>query len=101
MNIPTFVAVKFVDDNGYLTSEMQLYNDELNRALIGGLSDNGWTLPAITVTTMAEIIALTGDRIPPDGSMWYVFDDAPVPTVFEFVVKINGAYRKVSTTAYP
>lgn len=99
MLIPTFVNVKFVEDNGYLTSQMQMYNDELNRILQNGLSDNGWTLPVVTQAELTAIEALTGFQSMPDGTMWYVHDDDTA--VYEMVVKINGALRKVTTTAYP
>lgn len=99
MLIPTFVNVKFVEDNGYLTSQMQMYNDELNRILQNGLSDNGWTLPVVTQAELTAIEALTGFQAMPDGTMWYVHDDDTA--VYEMVVKINGALRKVTTTAYP
>lgn len=99
MLIPTFVNVKFVEDNGYLTSQMQMYNDELNRILQNGLSDNGWTLPVVTQAELTAIEALTGFQAMPDGTMWYVHDGDTA--VYEMVVKINGALRKVTTTAYP
>jgi hypothetical protein len=99
MIIPTFFSVKFVDDEGYLTSAMQLYNDELNNVLRNGLSDNGWTLPQVTQAQLTEIDAFTGVDALPNGTIWYVHDDDTM--VYEVVVKINGALRKVTTTAYP
>lgn len=98
MNIPTFNDLKFVKENGYLTDEMRNYNDELNTNLRGALSDNGWTLPQ---QTQAQIEAsATAPSTPttqpaPDGAMWYDTDNDL------FVIKINGALRKVTTTAYP
>lgn len=99
MIIPTFQSVMFVDKDGYLTSQMQLYNDELNNVLRNGLSDNGWTLPTVTQAQLAAIMALPSDQAMPDGTMWYVHDTGTA--VYEFVIKINGALRKVTTTAYP
>jgi hypothetical protein len=99
MIIPTFQSVQFVDENGFLTSQMQMYNDELNNILRNGLSDNGWTLPEVTQAELASIIALPVDQALPNGTIWYVHDD--VTLVYEVVVLINGALRKVTTSAYP
>lgn len=99
MIIPTFVNVQYVDKEGFLTTAMQMYNDELNNTLRNGLSDNGWTLPQVTQAELAQINAFTGTEILPNGTIWYVHDD--VTSVYEVVVKINGALRKVTTTAYP
>lgn len=99
MIIPTFQTVQYVDEEGYLTTQMQMYNDELNNVLRNGLSDNGWTLPTVTQAELAAIIALPSDQQMPNGTIWYVHDDDTV--VYEVVVLINGALRKVTTTAYP
>ncbi len=99
MIIPTFQSVQFVDTDGYLTSQMQMYNDELNNVLRNGLSDNGWTLPPVTQAQLTQINAITGVDALPNGTIWYVHDDDTL--VYEVVVKINGALRKFTTTAYP
>ncbi len=99
MIIPTFQAVQFVEENGYLTTQMQMYNDELNNVLRNGLSDNGWTLPTVTQAQLTAIMALPSDQALPNGTIWYVHDDDTM--VFEVVVLINGALRKITTTAYP
>src|SRR5665213_2210263 len=99
MIIPTFQSVQFVEDNGFLTSQMQMYNDELNNVLRNGLSDNGWTLPTVTQAELTAIGLLPADQQMPNGATWYVHDTGT--SVYEVVVKINGALRKVTTTAYP
>lgn len=99
MIIPTFVSVQYVDKEGYLTSQMQMYNDELNNILRNGLSDNGWTLPTVTQAQLTAIRALPSDQALPNGTIWYVHDANTA--VYEVVVLINGALRKVTTTAYP
>ena len=99
MIIPTFQAVQYTDEEGYLTTQMQMYNDELNNVLRNGLSDNGWTLPTVTQAQLAAIDAFTGIDAMPNGTIWYVHDTDT--SVYEVVVKINGALRKVTTTAYP
>lgn len=101
MIIPTFQSVKFVDEEGNLTSQMQMYNDELNNVLRNGLSDNGWTLPTVTQAELVGIIALPADQQMPDGTIWYVSQGTPLTPYHEVVVKINGALRKITTTAYP
>jgi len=99
MIIPTFVNVQYVETNGYLTTQMQMYNDELNNILRNGLSDNGWTLPIVTQAQLTTINGFTGVDALPNGTIWYVHDDDTL--VYEVVVKINGALRKITTTAYP
>lgn len=99
MILPTFQNVQFVDEDGFLTTQMQMYNDELNNVLRNGLSDNGWTLPEVTQSELADIITLPSDQALPNGTVWYVHDDDT--SVYEVVFLINGALRKVTTTAYP
>jgi hypothetical protein len=107
MIIPTFQNEKYVDENGYLTSQMQLYNDELNNILRNGLSDNGWTLPVVTQAELAKIVAITGPDALPDGTIWAVQDDIDI-TYREIVVLLDdgsgmgtSALYKLTKTAYP
>ena len=69
MIIPTFINVQFVQGDGYLTSPMQLYNDELNQALQNGLSDNGWTVPRLTTVQIGLI-----EPEMPVGTIWFDTD---------------------------
>lgn len=101
MIIPTFQNAQYVERDGYLTSQMQLYNDELNNVLRNGLSDNGWTVPIITSANLTALESLPAFDKMPNGTLWMVIDEAPLPVINELVVKINGALRKVTTTAYP
>lgn len=90
MYIPVFSTVRFVKPDGFLTPDMQSYMDVMNQSLQNGLSDNGWTLPLVTAAQLAEAAPKMRD-----GTMWYQTD------AHEVVIKINGALRKVTTTAYP
>ena len=90
MNIPVFAEVKFVKEDGFLTPEMQIYNDQLNQSLQDGLSDNGWTVPPITAVDLLKIAPSM-----PDGTIWYESDAK------EWVGKQNGALVKFTTTPYP
>lgn len=108
MIIPTFQTVQYVDEEGYLTTQMQMYNDELNNVLRNGLSDNGWTLPRVTQAELASILALPEDQQLPDGTIWYVADPAINPTYNEIVVKLDdgtssgtSALYKLTKAAYP
>lgn len=76
--------------DGFLTSEMQIYEDQLNQALQNGLSDNGWTAPPITAANLAIVAPLM-----PNGTFWYESDN------HEVVFKINGVLRKLVTASYP
>lgn len=107
MIIPTFQSVQFVDDNGYLTSVMQMYNDELNNILRNGLSDNGWTIPEVTSAQLTSILALPADQQMPNGTIWYVSDKPPLTPYNELVVKMDDGTGTASTlykltkSAYP
>ena len=108
MIIPTFQYVKFIDENGYLTSQMQLYNDELNNILRNGLSDNGWTLPVVTQAQLTNIMALPESQKMPNGTIWVVSNPAINPTYNEVVVLLDdgsgtgtSALYKLTKTAYP
>lgn len=108
MIIPTFQSAQFVKEDGFLTSQMRSYNDELNNILRNSLSDNGWTLPTVTKAELAKIFAFTGENKMPNGTIWYVADPAINPTYNEIVVMLdNGAgtgtsaLYKLTKTAYP
>lgn len=79
MKIPPFISTKFVEEDGNLTSPMFLYNDQLNRVMQDGLSDNGWTVPQ---QTTANITTIAPDM--PNGTLWYDTDTN------ELKGKING-----------
>lgn len=66
MNIPTFINQKWIEENGYLTSPVEMYNDELNQTMQNGLSDNGWTLPQLTTVQITKISTSM-----PNGTLWY------------------------------
>jgi hypothetical protein len=116
MIIPTFSSVKFVEENGYLTSQMQLYNDELNTILRNGLSDNGWTIPEVTSAQLTSILALgttsvgtlsQPQQVMPNGTIWYVSDKPPLTPLNELVVKMDDGtgtgytLYKLTKTGYP
>jgi hypothetical protein len=107
MIIPTFQNVRYTDENGFLTSQMQLYNDELNSVLRNGLSNNGWTLPEVTKAQLAEILALPESQQLPNGTIWYVSDKPPLTPYNEIVVKMDdgtgtgSTLYKLTKTPYP
>lgn len=107
MIIPTFQNVQYVEKDGYLTAQMQLYNDELNTVLRNGLSDNGWTLPTVTRAELLNIMSLPADQQMPIGTMWYVCDKPPLTPYNEIVVKMDdgtgtgSVLYKLTKTAYP
>lgn len=92
MNIPTFVNVQYVMEDGFLTSQIQLFTDELNQAMQNGLSDDGWTVPQLTSAAITAASAFM-----PDGTLWYATDATP-PC---FVGLVNGGLVKFTTTAFP
>lgn len=110
MIIPSLQYVQFVNEEGYLTTAMQLYNDELNNVLRNGLSNNGWTLPVVTQAELAAIEALPLNERMPNGTIWVVQDtpSLPAPQYNEVVVKLDdgtgtgtSALYKLTKTAYP
>lgn len=59
MNIPQFT----------ISQNDMLYNDQLSQALVGGLSDSGWTSPQQTT----EQITTSASEMP-YGTFWYNSD---------------------------
>jgi len=68
LNTPAFYNFKFVDPQGNLTSEAQLFMASVNQAMVGALSDEGWTFPQHTT---AEITALAAGSTLPNGTTWF------------------------------
>jgi len=67
MDIPIFASgSQYVDNNGYLMPQYQLYNDQLNQALNQGLGING--IQATQATT-AQITAR--EPLAAVGSIWF------------------------------
>lgn len=64
-----------------------LYQDELNQALQGSLSNNGWTVPILTTS---EIAAVAGDM--PNGTIWTDSDTG------ELKVKLGDMVRVITVT---
>ncbi len=82
----------------------EIYQQEINQALIQNLSDNGFIIPSLTNAqlTTTPVVAPDGtvttlDVLMPDGTIWYVTDASP-PC---YVGKISGSLVKFTTTAYP
>jgi len=90
MLIPVFYNAQFTDKNGNLTPEMQMFMDQLNQTMQDNLSNNGLVIPSITSANLALI-----EPEMPDGTAWLE------TTNNVLVIKINGALRKVTTSAYP
>jgi len=109
MILPTFQSVQFVDKDGYLTSQMRLYMDEINNVLRNGLSDNGWTIPEVTQAELTKITNLPSDQQMPNGTIWYVSEKPPsgLAPYNELVVKMDdgtgtgSTYYKLTKAAYP
>lgn len=98
MNIPNFINTQYVKEDGFLTGSMNLYNDELNRSLKNGLSDDGWTIPQQTTANIERLSPLIPNvNSMPDGTIWYCTDH--VPPVF--VGKVNGVLVQFTTTPFP
>ena len=73
MNIPQYTSSQ--DD--------ELYNDQLSQALIGGLSDNGFTTPQQTTTGITDLSSSM-----PNGTMWYDTDTNQMKALINGSVKI-------------
>lgn len=69
------------------TQNNDLYFDNLSQTLIGGLSDNGWTLPQQTTAQITDSSANM-----PNGTMWYDSSSN------SFKVKINDVVKTVTTS---
>lgn len=71
-NIPTWYTMRYTMEDGTLTSDANLYNDELNQVLTQ-IVNNGIVMPAITTA----LITLCRDDITiPVGTVWFNTDRA-------------------------
>lgn len=66
----------------------QFYNELLSTTLQQGLSNNGWTQPALSTDDIMGVM----DQMP-DGTIWYN------TTVGSPVIKQGGSLMKISTEA--
>lgn len=87
MKIPTFNRLRFIDEQGYLTAEMQQFYDVLNTQMQDNLSDDGFVIPPRTTEQINEISDPTNQNSKPDGVMWYDSQTG------QFKGKINGIVR--------
>lgn len=69
MNIPVFFNSRFVNENGFLTNEIQMFIDQLMQSLQSGISNNGFTFPQVDTAT----ITLLEPRMP-NGTAWFNTD---------------------------
>lgn len=56
MDLPTYIQ----------NLNQENYNEEMNQTLRDGLSDNGWTVPAITTTDILDVVDMM-----PVGTIWF------------------------------
>lgn len=94
MRVPTFLNTKFVEHQGesvgYLTPDMQNYNDELNQALQNNLNDDGFVIPSRPDT---EVVAAFATK--PVGTILFdVTNDV-------WVGKTSAGLVQFTTASYP
>lgn len=83
MKIPVFINTQYVDKEGFLTSDVMHYNDDLSQTLIQGLGDDGWTTPQQTTVNIAAIAPSM-----PNGTLWYDTDTDQLKVLVAGVVRI-------------
>lgn len=92
MIIPTLLKNRFIDKEGFLTSEAQEYQDQLNIQMQKNLSDDGLVIPSKTTDEINHIADPTTENFRPNGTMWY---DS---TTNQFKGKINGLVKIFTLT---
>lgn len=66
-----------MDFDNYLrgtNEELHNYNEFINQTLRQGLSNDGWTVPALSsaqISTVAALLTSTGLPYLPAGALWY------------------------------
>ena len=86
MKIPVFDNIRFVDKEGYLTPEWTNILQELFQVLHLTISDEGFLIPDQTQTNIDKLTS---------SPNWTMIGDS---TNNLLKVKINGAWRTVTTT---
>ena len=90
MFIPIFVQQKFVDKNGFLTPEVQLYHDVMNVQMQQHLSDDGMVMPSRNTADINYIALDTTNNAKPNGTVWYDDQDNVLKA------KINGTVKTIT-----
>lgn len=72
MNIPAYTN----------SQDSELYNDQLSQALVGGLSDNGFTTPQQTTSGITSLSSTM-----PNGTTWYDTDTNQMKVLIDGTVK--------------
>jgi hypothetical protein len=66
--------------------EPRLYNDQLNQALQGSISDNGFVMPSQPTSSIVNLSPMM-----PDGTIWYDQDTN------ELKANVNGSIVVIQT----
>lgn len=91
MDFPTYV--KEVSEENY--------HEELNQTLIQGLSNNGWTVAAITSVELATEVTLPNGKVGtladymPNGTLWYLTD------LDKLIISKSVGLQEIPTIPYP
>lgn len=62
MNVPPFFNAKFVENNGYLTTQQQIFLDTLVKEMQASLGANGIEIPQQTTANITQIAAMEPNR---------------------------------------
>ena len=68
-NLPPFLNTQYTDEKGYLTSSMQIYNDQLNQALQSAVGSAGFQVSQATTTQITDL-----EPDVPVGCLWFNTD---------------------------
>lgn len=74
-NLPPFYNMPYTDNEGKLTTEAEIFNDQAFQTLNALIDkvNNGWTFPSKTNT---EITAYGADTAVPVGTVWFSTTDS-------------------------
>ena len=88
MDIPSYIPMKVVDEDGNLTSEWSNLFNQLISQLQLNLGNEGYVLPELTTAQIAELTDIDKSK----GAMVYDTD------LNEFKVNISGVWKVVTVT---
>jgi hypothetical protein len=92
MKVPNYFTTKFVDDQGYLTPEYQVFFQDLITQMQINLSDEGFRIPQQTTATIAQLKSSFNSQPKPNVYFGDLLYDS---TTDEAKINIAGTFKVI------
>jgi hypothetical protein len=95
MNIPNFENIKFVDNNGYITTEWQFILQQLFTLLQKNLSDEGYLIPQQPTSVITTLQTQFAANPTPSAFFGDLLYDS---TTNQAKINIAGTFKVITVT---